>query len=286
MMWSIYPLEAEVVGQRKVADESFVLSLEAPPIAKMIRPGQFIQIRCTRKDDPLLPRPFSIYRVRDQRILDILYEVVGRGTKLLAETKKGERLNLFGPLGNIFSYPRGKTVSFLVGGGAGLAPFYDLAEALVDPKRGRQKRGDVIVLLGVRNREKIFCEKDFKSLGIRFEIATDDGSYGFKGFVTELLEKFLRTTHDARRMTRIYACGPKPMLRAIAHSAEKWKIPCEVSIDAYMPCGYGICFGCAVKVQTKDERPKTKDSNGGNLSSYKLACTDGPVFNAQELIWD
>ena len=271
MTQPIYSFEARVVGQKNVAEDSFILSLEAPSIAKIIQPGQFIQIRCTQKDDPLLPRPFSIYRVREKKILDILYEVIGRGTELMSGVKTGERLPIFGPLGNTFSYPKQRSLSFLVGGGAGLAPFYDLSEALIDPKRGKQKREDVIVLLGARSQKKIFCEKDFKSLGVRFEITTDDGSRGFKGFVTELLAQKLRAPHSSLP-ARIYACGPRPMLCAVAQLAEKRQIPCEVSIDAYMPCGYGICFGCAVK--------------SANGSLYKLACTDGPVFRAEELLWE
>ena len=281
-----------MIDQIKVADQSFILSLQAPLIAKTIQPGQFIQIRCLREEaadglslDPLLPRPFSIYRVRG-RILDILYEVIGRGTELLAAAKRGDHLNIFGPLGNTFSYPTQGTVSFLVGGGAGLAPFYDLAEALIDPRRGKQKKENVAILLGARNRKKVFCEKAFKKLGVCFEVATDDGSYGFKGFVTELLEKQLQATHNRRHATRIYACGPKPMLRAVARISETYHMPCEVSIDAHMPCGYGICFGCAIKTRTIDHRPKTKDPQEENHISYKLACTEGPVFNAQELIWD
>ncbi len=273
MIHPIHQLKAKVTGQIKVAEESFLLSLEAPPIAKMIRPGQFIQIGCSEKYDPLLPRPFSIYRVRQKRYLDILYEVVGCGTEEMAKAKKGNRLNIFGPLGNTFSYPKKRAMSFLVGGGVGLAPFYDLAEALVDPKRGKQRKEDVKVLLGARNRKRIFCENDFKRLGTPLEIATDDGSYGYKGFVTQLLETLLRdhppppTPHPP---LHLYACGPKPMLRAVAELAKKHRIPCELSIDAHMPCGYGICFGCAVRV------------NG----DYKLACTDGPVFKAEELVWE
>lgn len=287
-MKPIVQLDAKVVGQAQVAEESFILSLEAPPIAKQIQPGQFIQVRCRSQENakegaynPLLPRPFSIYRVRHRQILDILYEVVGRGTAFLSEAKKGERLNIFGPLGNTFSYPSKRTLSFLVGGGVGLAPFYDLAEALMDPKRGGQKKGDVVVLLGARNRRKIFCEKDFKELGIRFDIATDDGSCGFKGLVTELLEKHLRKSNDERRTTRIYACGPKPMLRALSQISEAFKVPCEVSIDAHMPCGYGICFGCAVKTSVQRTAYSVRDG-----VVYKLACTDGPVFDAKELVWE
>jgi len=266
----IFQLDAEVIHQVKVAEESYILSLNAPPIARAIQPGQFIQIRCA----PLLPRPFSIYRVREKRILEVLYEVIGRGTQRMAEAKKGDRLNLFGPLGNTFSYPHAKGISILVGGGVGLAPFYDLAEALVDPKRGRRKKEDILVLLGARNRKRVFCEKDFRKLGVRFEIATDDGSYRFKGFVTQLLEKHLRTTHDARRTTHLYACGPNPMLQRVSGLSKKFRIPCELSIDATMPCGYGICFGCAVKVRTQDH------------FCYKLACIDGPVFDTKEIVWD
>lgn len=273
----ILQLNAEVMEQTEVAEESFILSLKAPSIARLIEPGQFIQIGCLPANsrekvsyDPLLPRPFSIYRVRNKQILDILYEVVGRGTDLLAKVKKGEHLIIFGPLGNTFSYPKKRVVSFLVGGGVGLAPFYDLAEALIDPKRGGQRREDIFVLFGAKHRKKVFCEGAFKKLGVRFEVATDDGSYGFKGFVTQLLEKHLRTTNGDRRTTYLYACGPKEMLKVVTQIAERFKLPCELSIDAHMPCGYGICFGCAVKTR----------------ESYKLACTDGPVFRAEELVWD
>jgi len=285
----IFELDAKVVGQRKVAEECSILSLFAPPVAKVIQPGQFVQIRCALKDDPLLPRPFSIYRVREKKVLDILYEVVGRGTALMAQAKKGSRLTLFGPLGNTFSYPQKRNRSILVGGGAGLAPFYDLAEALIDPKRGKQKKEDVIVLLGARNRRKIFCEEEFKKLGVHFKIATDDGSRGFKGFVTGLLEEHLLSATDNIQNTKVYACGPTPMLRALSRLAEKYFLPCEVSLDAPMPCGYGICFGCAVKVQTKDQRPKTEDPEKeikNHPIFYKLACIDGPIFNIRELVWE
>ncbi|MBI4436707.1 MAG: dihydroorotate dehydrogenase electron transfer subunit [Candidatus Omnitrophica bacterium] len=285
----IFQLDAKVIEQAKVAEESFILSLEAPSIAKTIQPGQFVQIRCIPRYDPLLPRPFSIYRVREKRILDILYEVVGRGTRMLSETRKGDVVNLFGPLGVTFSYPRPKHLSILVGGGVGLAPFYDLAEALIDPKRGKQRKEDVIILLGARNKNRVFCEKDFRRLGVHFEVATDDGSYGFKGLVTELLAKHLRATRDERRTTQLYACGPRLMLRKVSELSKKFKIPCELSIDAHMPCGYGICFGCAVKVQTKDQRPKTQDPQGKGSENhffYKLACVDGPVFDAKEIVWD
>lgn len=277
---AIAQVDAGVVGQARVAEESYILSLEAPDIARRIQPGQFVQMRCTQKSDPLLPRPFSIYRVRGKRILDILYEVVGRGTRLMAEAKKGDTFNIFGPLGNTFSYPGRKTLSFLVGGGVGLAPFYDLAEALVDPGRGRQRKEDVTVLLGARNRKRVFCEEDFGELGVRFEAATDDGSYGFKGLVTDLLERHLRSTKYDVRCTRIYACGPRAMLRAVSRLAETWRFPCEMSVDSHMPCGYGVCFGCAIRANTRNQEPVTSNQN------YKLACVDGPVFDAKELVWD
>ena len=301
-MTPIFQLDARVLDQAKVAEGSFILSLEAPQIAERIQPGQFIQIRCVKKEagkefqnDPLLPRPFSIYRVRQKQVLDILYEVVGRGTERMAQAKKGDRLNVFGPLGDTFSYPAKSEISFLIGGGVGLAPFYDLAEALIDPKRGKQERGDVIVLLGARNRRKIFCEKEFKALGVRFEIATDDGSRGFKGFVTGLLEKKLQATSNKQQATRIYACGPKPMLRVISQISEKFELPCEISIDAHMPCGYGICFGCAVKVRVQGTGYRVEKDKKTTLHptpstlypmTYKLACMDGPVFDAKGLVWE
>jgi len=275
----IFQLKANVVDQVEVAEDSFVLSLHAPQIASVIQPGQFIQIRPIEKSDPLLPRPFSIYRVRNGEMLDILYEVVGRGTALMSGAKKGTAFSIFGPLGNQFTYPTGKTLSFLIGGGVGLAPFYDLSEALLDPHRGKQKKENITVLLGARHRKKIFCEADFKHLGVSFEVATDDGSYGFRGLITELLEKKLTSSKGAS--CQLYACGPKPMLKAIAHLATEFQVPCEMSVDAHMPCGYGICFGCAIQTKTKKE-----SSPSMNGHCYKLVCTDGPVFSAEELLWE
>ncbi|MFH1857912.1 MAG: dihydroorotate dehydrogenase electron transfer subunit [Candidatus Omnitrophota bacterium] len=320
----IVQLEARVIRQVKVAQETFLLSLEAPPITRRIQPGQFVQVRCRAQEDargqfydPFLPRPFSVHRLRGRRILEILYEVVGCGTRWMSELRQGDSLHLFGPLGNTFSYPAAGSLSFLVGGGGGIAPFYDLAEALIDPGRGKQRKQDVIVLFGARTRKKVLCEKEFKTLGVRFEAATEDGSYGFKGFVTELLEKRLRATSDKQQATRIYACGPNPMLRAVYGIAKAFHIPCEVSLHTHMPCGYGVCFGCAVKTKIQDNqtnnaalsrgvtRPRapkfaSSDSDAefgkrsrqdpeaerGAQTAYKLVCTDGPVFRAEELIWD
>jgi dihydroorotate dehydrogenase electron transfer subunit len=247
------------------------MALDAPGIKKGARPGQFVQVRCSDGLEPFLRRPFSVHRLRP---LEILYEVVGRGTEILCSKKKGEWLDLLGPLGTGFSLPLRDAGSraILVAGGIGVAPLVFLAEVLAE------REIETIVLIGAKTKNLILCEKDFKAKGAGFHIATDDGSRGSKGLVSKLFEKIIETVKKksagstcSRQEIKVYACGPNPMLRSIASICEQEGLGCEVSVEERMACGFGVCLGCAVKLK-----------GGGG---YKLACKDGPVFSADKIAW-
>ena len=281
-------IKVKILSNEKIGPVYFKMLLEASFIAKEASPGQFVQIQCNDNLDPLLRRPFSIHRVGNKTI-EILYEVIGKGTDMLSKKKEGDFLDVLGPLGAGFREPsaacpeRSRRVScqpsaILIAGGMGVAPLAFLAEELI------KKKIKVVVLIGAKTKKEILCEKDFRKIGAEVHVATDNGSKGFKGYVSKLFENLLSTAcHERSRRVdcqlpalsevegaTTYTCGPQPMLKSIAGICKKKKIACQVSVEEKMACGIGACLGCAVKVR------------GG----YKLACKDGPVFNAQEIIWD
>ena len=255
--------KAKVIKNVEVRENYYKMLLYSPVIAKMARPGQFIQVRLSEKDEPLLRRPISIHRV-DGTNVELLYQVVGRGTQALSRRKRAESLDIIGPLGSGFDYrlgTAGHQTPVLVAGGMGVAPLVFLAEKLA----GRR----ALALIGGRTKTHILCEKEFKKYGCEVKIATDDGSRGFKGRVTDLLADVIK--RDARCAMRgmIYACGPKPMLKAISGLSKQTNIPAQVSLEEHMACGIGACLGCVVSTKTGQKR----------------VCKEGPVFNADELNW-
>lgn len=223
----------------------------------LAKPGQFLEIKISDGYEPLLRRPFSIHRRRGKDI-EIIYRIAGRGTEILSQRKVGEYLNVIGPLGNGFSILDSQP-SILVAGGMGVAPLVFLAEKLAKSK--------TLVLLGAKTKRQILCEKEFRDLGCEVKVATDDGSRGFKGKVTDLLKHLLPTLSS--QLSTIYACGPKLMLKEIALISKQYNIPAQVSLEEHMACGIGACLGCVVK---------TKDG-------FKRVCKEGPVFNADEIVW-
>ncbi|MFH1854143.1 MAG: dihydroorotate dehydrogenase electron transfer subunit [Candidatus Omnitrophota bacterium] len=269
-------IKANILSNKEIAPGYFKMALDAPYIAKNAKPGQFVQVRCSDGFDPLLRRPLSIHRVSGigDRVsgIDILYEVIGKGTEVLSRKKAGETIDILGPLGNGFTLSP-STIhhppsTIIIAGGIGVAPLIFLAEKLAEIQNPKSKIQN-IVLLGARTKSLILCEKDFKKTGAKVYIATDDGSKGYKGLVTKLFEKVLRSTiHDPR--STVCACGPRPMLESIARMCNEKGVECEILLEEKMACGVGACLGCAVKVR----------DNG-----YKLACKDGPVFKANTIIW-
>ncbi|MDP2905794.1 MAG: dihydroorotate dehydrogenase electron transfer subunit [Candidatus Omnitrophota bacterium] len=304
----ILQCKAKIVSSRRIQGDYYKIVLASPEIAAGALPGQFISVKIDGDYQPLLRRPFSIHRA-NKRELEILYAVVGEGTRLLSQKKPGKHLDVIGPLGNGFDYERPLDVArgrrstprrcsgqandgrlILVAGGMGVAPLLFLAEQLVC-RPSSVVRKNILVLLGAKNKKEVLCVKEFKKLGCEVKISTDNGSMGFKGKVTDLL-KILLTTNDPStwfdfahhgslgagerpldvtrgRRTTIYACGPRPMLRAISHISLKYNIPAQISLEEHMSCAIGACMGCVV----------------GTLQGFKRVCKEGPVFAADEIIF-
>lgn len=268
----MHQFEAIVVRNRNIRGRYFHCVVRAPRIAAEARPGQFITVRLSDFSEPLLRRPFSIHTVSGPHI-EVLYEVLGRGTEILAQKKPGAYIDVIGPLGNGFdlsAHDARHGVPLLVAGGMGVAPLVFLARRL---SKGKTKsvQGKMVVLIGARTKEHILCEKEFKELGFDVTIATDDGSRGFRGKVTWLLERSLPTNQRTNQPTnQIYACGPKPMLKEISRIAGQRRLNAQISLEEHMACGIGACLGCVVKTTL----------------GFKRVCKEGPVFKAEEVVWE
>lgn len=296
----MYKELCKVIENKKVAPGHYVLKLKTASIAKGAKPGQFVQILCSMDSmDPLLPRPFSFLDV-EKDVISILYHVVGKGTGILSKLEKGKSLSVLGPLGNGFLRPetadqrrqtKDPKKAILVGGGVGIPPLYHLAKTLIKEKA--LDKNEIEVFLGARNKSLLLCESEFKKLGVKISVATNDGSKGHKGFVTQLLTKSLQSPVSGLRSI-VYTCGPTVMMKAVALSSAEFGVPCQVSVEVPMACGFGACLGCAIKVrlETADQRPETKSlqSPVSSLQSqsfrYAIACTEGPVFKGSEIVWE
>ncbi|HDZ41925.1 MAG TPA: dihydroorotate dehydrogenase electron transfer subunit [Bacteroidetes bacterium] len=247
----------ELIANRRLTRDYFILDLESKGNLPEILPGQFVQMRVDNDRKAFLRRPISVFDVDyDKNIISLLIKQVGSGTKAMSRLSKGERINIIYPLGNCFSLGPENTRSLLVGGGVGVAPLFFLARILSANSHKFK------FLLGYQSSEDIIEEERFARMGDLL-ITTDDGSYGYKGLVTEHPELY-EYNYD-----RIYCCGPEPMMKAvaaIAHSGNKF---CEVSLENTMACGYGVCLCCVV------------DTTRGKVCT----CTEGPVFNIIELKW-
>lgn len=263
---------AQILEHTRITPHHCLMRLKAPSLGRAARPGQFVEVRCGDRIDPLLRRPLGIHRI-ERGGISMLYEVVGKGTEILAGMRPGLTLDVIGPLGNgFYTGPRvqGPGSRVIVAGGIGAAPMVALAEALV--KGAGKKRRNAIVLLGARTKSHVVCEDVFRKLGCDVRVTTDDGSKGAKGLVTDPLGRLL--SDAARRLSAIYACGPTPMLQSVAALAKEHAIPCQVSLEEHMACGVGVCLGCPVKV-----RKDLVDTE------YRMVCKDGPVFDAEQIVW-
>jgi dihydroorotate dehydrogenase electron transfer subunit len=264
-----------VAENRDLGHGYFRVAVEVEGIRPTFRPGQFFMLRVENGSDPLLPRAYSIYRMaqggrglggrRSGARVDFLYKVVGRGTAQLAAQRPGSAVDLLGPLGNAFTVPAGTRECVLVAGGIGVPPVIALAEGLAGRKSARPT---MVAFLGGRSKPDILCAADFRRAGARVSVATEDGSAGRRGLVTDLLERHLVEGQGSGRM--IHACGPPGMLRRVAEVAGAHGVPCQLSMEAPMGCGIGICMGCAIPVRG---------------DRYRLCCKDGPVFEAGEVLW-
>ncbi len=253
MMIELCPVE----GVRTAGEGIFALSFSSASISRSIRAGQFLNLRVRESCDPLLRRPFSAYRIEGD-VIEIVFNVVGRGTAAMRQKQRGDRIDVLGPLGRPFdtAFP-GYDTGILIGGGLGVAPLPLLTSSLT--KEGKK----VVTFLGARTSAALVTEYLRDP-----HVATDDGTRGFHGTVVDLASATLRA-HPVSR-PRIFACGPTPMLRAVAAFARAEGIPCEVSLEGPMGCGIGICQGCPVE-------------SAGDEKRYVLMCKDGPTFDIRTI---
>lgn len=244
--------ESTILTQRQLGDCVYLATFSAPEIAKLAKPGQFIQVRI-QHGDVMLRRPFGVAAVdRDHQTITMIYRKIGHGTRILSEMLPGEEVNILGPLGHGFrtdvKHP------LLIGGGVGLAPLLFYAAAL---------KGKVDVIMGGRNEDEMFWVNLFRPYVKNVYVTTDDGSMGTKGFPTTILPQILeKEDYDS-----IAVCGPEIMMRGVAKIAKEHNVPCEVSLEKRMGCGLGACLSCAI------------DTTKGR----KKVCKDGPVFPAEEV---
>jgi dihydroorotate dehydrogenase electron transfer subunit len=272
---------APVTENRPLTGGHFLLSVKSPQQARSLRPGQFAMLRLLGRSDILLRRPMSVYDVKPAKgrgaaskpeIIQFLYKIVGRGTRLLAELKTGDDLGVLAPLGHGFyeedymAQAEDSEEILHIAGGIGIA-------ALLLPARELAKRGiKQRLFFGGRTKFDLVGTDEFKPLVRGMTLATEDGSRGHRGFVTAPLAEYLERNSEKKFLLMV--CGPWAMLHASVELAKKFGHPCLVSMENRMGCGLGVCLGCCIRVQ------------GEGHGAYQRVCTEGPVFWADQVVWE
>jgi dihydroorotate dehydrogenase electron transfer subunit len=270
----------EVVENVEIARDTWRVRFRCPEVASRITPGQFLMLRLSDFNDPLIGRPLALYDMTrsdsgEPNAIDVVYLAKGKLTTRLARFESGQKLDLWGPLGNGFT-PMPTEHLLMVAGGIGHTPFVAMAkeylgfERFGDPPREPARCDRVTLCYGARSVDLLAGVEDFERLGVDVRIATDDGSRGHDGLVTELLAQALAESDNCR----VVCCGPEPMMEAAAQVAAEANVACQVSLETPMACGVGICFTCVAKV---------RDESGE--CDYKRTCVDGPVFDAELIEW-
>ena len=268
-------VSAEVISNVRLSEDYNVLSMAAPEIGEQTQPGQFVMVKAASMIDSILRRPFSVFEVlRDRgRVIgvSILNKRAGRNTRAIYALEAGTRVSVLGPLGKPFSTgvsapDRVPRTAFMVAGGVGLAPFATLAESLA------ASRIPTTLVYGARSSRELFYLEFFERMGVRLVLSTEDGSTGIKGRVTLPLEQEL--AHLPPAGATVYACGPEPMLEAVAKLAARYHQPCEVSVERVMGCGLGGCYSCVIPVRHEGQAHNVR------------SCVGGPVFDAADIVWE
>ena len=286
-----------IVSKKLEVPGHYSIKFSTESIARNAIPGQFVQIRLP-DSGTFLPRPFSFLR-SDSDSFEILFKVVGIGTKILSDLPIGTELNVIGPLGNGFDFSLTKSFSQIVfvAGGVGIPPLIHVGQKL----RGSLKK---TALIGAVSKDYLLFINELSELGWNVKIATDDGSHGHAGFITDLLEEIIDANCnngviegdiedklDNKKRIMVLACGPYQMLRKCAVLTTSNNVWCQVAMEQPMACGFGVCLGCALAVTIPTEDLMFNNSEKGegrkenNSENYALVCRDGPVFNAKYIKW-
>ncbi len=247
----------KVLVNEKLSPQYWRMVFDAPDLAGEVNPGQFVHIRTDDQGlQPFFRRPFSVYRA--QKYVEIFYDAIGPGTRLLSLKKKGDIIDVLGPLGTPFALPPASTKQVvLIAGGIGIAPMLILSDVL------KKKKYDLVLLFGGRDRGHVYPMKEFKDNGVKVHIATDDGSVGIKGRVSVLFDKINKDPSS----TFIYTCGPNPMMKAVQVFAVQHHIPGQAACEEIMACALGACLGCSIETK----------------HGFKTVCYDGPAFDLDEV---
>jgi dihydroorotate dehydrogenase electron transfer subunit len=254
-----------VIDQVEITHNTYRITIESEVIARESQPGQFVQLRINESIDPFLRRPFSIHRVhRNKNSLDLFYKVVGRGTHLMRAFKKGDSVDLTGPLGKGFMIDGDFQQAVIIAGGMGSAPLFFLIDELLSAGK------KVTLYWGLKIKDEIYRLSELKKANVEVFITTEDGSMGNKGMITDLFVSSIHLYQNSDSF-RGFVCGPKGMIRAAQKIAEKTRFPWQVSMEERMACGMGVCMGCGIKMK-----------NG----MHQMVCSDGPVFDLSEVLFD
>ncbi len=274
-------LSCEVVQNVQVAESTYRLRVVAPEIARQIVPGQFVMVRLDVESDPLLGRPLALYDVVDNErgeptFIDVVYIVLGRMTTRLAKLRPGAQVRVWGPLGNGFPVLDVEHL-IMVAGGIGQTPFLAVAREFLGKRTYAASRSpqakSVSLCYGVRRESLVAGADDFRAAGIDLRLASDDGSVGHHGLVTDLLVGAIEETTGQSRA--VFCCGPEPMMHAVASICAAAQVDCHVSLETPMACGLGICFSCVAPVR-----------DGDGDWDYRRTCVEGPVFDATTIAWE
>jgi dihydroorotate dehydrogenase electron transfer subunit len=284
--------KAEIIENLPLNSKTGLLTIKPSEHAPNPEPGQFYMLEVSNSRDPLLKRPFSVFRKTSDAI-QFLYEVRGRGTLMLRSLRVGGVINALGPLGNGYPKPDTESIPLVIAGGIGIASLFPLLESL--PYRAH-------IFYGARNNEGLVLLNELKDLPFKLHISTDDGSMGPKGTVVDILNDFLTSQFSVHNSYLIYACGHKAMLEAVCGVALEKGIRGYISAEERMACGMGACLGCAIRAKNKEQKanptfpPLEKGGEGefekgghrgtaNSASTYKMVCKDGPVFPIEEIVW-
>lgn len=246
-----------VHSKKEIAKGIFAITFTSPEIVRSAQPGQFVNIKSGDGSLPLLRRPFSISNIEQDNV-ELLFNVIGQGTRMMAAKRPGDEIDVLGPLGVPFNYKGNFETAIMVGGGLGVAPFPFLTEKL------RSEEKNILTIIGARTANQL-VPQHLENI----QYATDDGSQGFHGNVVQFLEKYL-TQHSVSK-PKIFGCGPTNMLQALSVLAKRSNLECEISLEGDMACGLGLCQGCPV------ERADGK-------KKYALVCVEGPTFNCNDIV--
>ncbi len=261
----IFNPRAKLVEKKQLLPDMFKLRFEGGNISSAALPANFVQVKVARGLDPTFRRPMSIHDA-DGKGFEMVFRAVGKGTNILAQAVPGEDYDIIGPLGNTFDIPNQDEIAIMVAGGVGFPPLHFFSKYLVEKKNFPSE--NIIFIFGMKTESEKDMAKDVLKLGIDVQFSTDDGTYGFKGFSTDLFEDIYSRKLRHKKI-RVYSCGPTPMMKRLSQLALGFKLSCQLSLEGAMPCGVGTCLGCVVKKRGADD--------------YHRVCHEGPVFNAEEV---